>query len=167
MSILTTPERLAKVLIDAHPSIRAGYHFTQAAVEQLERPCWLIFVEDAAYPQITVDQEVVEQAYSCAFIGNVWNSIDNEFSAEYEVLARQVADATVTYLLRHPQLQMSNERSLFPERLPGLSGVQQVKVDRRSAVTLYSRDAVSGEAWWGFTIDLTVHEQLSYLTVGF
>lgn len=167
MSILTTPERLAQVLIDASPHIRAGYHFTQGAIEQLERPCWLVFIEDATYPQTTVDQELVEQAYSCAFIGNVWNSADVEFSSEYETLARQVADTTVPYLLAHPQLQMSNQRNVFPSVLGALDGVQQVRIDRRSAVTLYSRDAVSGEAWWGFTIDLTIVEQLSYCTVGF
>lgn len=167
MSILTTPERLAQVLIDAHPSIRAGYHFTQGSVEQIERPCWLVFIEGASYPQTTVDQELVEQSYSCAFIGNIWNSADTEFSSEYELLARQVADSTVRYLFRHPQLQMSNERGVFPDMLTGLTGVQQVKVDGRSAVTLYSRDAIAGEAWWGFTIDLTIIEQMPYETVGF
>lgn len=167
MSILTTPERLAMMLIDAHPSIRAGYHFTQASIEQLERPCWLVFIEGASFPQITVDQELVEQGYSLAFIGHIWNEGDAEFSSEYELLAREIAEDTVTYLLSHPQLQMSNQRNLFPEILPALTGAMQMKIDGRSSVTLYSRDAVSGEAWWGFTIDLTVTEQLSYCTVGY
>ena len=167
MSILTTPERLAQVLIDASPHIHAAYHYTQAAIEQLERPCWLVFIEDASYPQTTVDQEQVEQSYSCAFIGHIWNSVDNEFSSEYERVAREVAATTVPYLLGHPQLQMSNDRNVFPSALASLDGVTQLKIDRRSSVTLYSRDAVAGEAWWGFTIDLTITEQMTYCTVGF
>ena len=166
MSILTTPERLAEVLIDADESIRAAYHFTQSAIEQLERGCWLIFVEDASFPQVTTNQEVVEQAYSLAYIGHVWNSVDNEFSMEYEQIARRVAVNTITYLLEHPQLQLSNNRGFFSQK-SGLAGVQQVLIDRRSAVTLFSRDAVSGEAFWGFTIDLTIREQLVYNIVGF
>lgn len=167
MSILTVPERLTMLLVDAHPSIRAGYYYTQAAIDQIERPCWLVFVEDASYPQITVEQEVVEQSYSLAFIGNIWNSVDSRYSKEYEQLAREVAHETVVYLLEHPQLAMSNKRGLFSNPLPSLNGVQRVSLDGRSAVTLFSRDAISGEAWWGFTIDLTIYEQLSYCITGY
>jgi hypothetical protein len=166
MSILTTPERLAKVLIDCHPSIVAAYHYTQGAIDEIERPCWLIFVEDASYPQIGTEQELVEQPYSIAFVGNVWNSADEEFSVEYEQLAREIAEASVLYLLEHPQLQMSNKRGIFESELTSLDGVHTIKLGRRSSVTLYSRDAVSGEAFWGFTIDITAIEQLAYCVTG-
>ena len=167
MSILTVPERLAQVLIDCHPSIVGAYHFTQEAIDQIERPCWLIFVEDASYPKTSNNQELVEQGYSIAYVGEVFNGGYIDFAPEYEVRARQVAEASVKYLFEHPQLQMSNKRGVFSERLRGLNGVQQMMVDGRGPVTLYSRDGVEGTAFWGFTIDITIREQMVYNRVGF
>lgn len=166
MSILVTPQRIAMVLMDAHPEIRSVYSYTQTAIDIIERPCWLIFVEDASYPQIGTDQELVEQSYSLAFIGDTWNDTNIEMSVRYEQLARDVAEKTISYLLSHPQLQCSNLRGLFDSELTSPVGVQQVKLGNRSAVTLYSREGVMGDAFWGFTIDITVIEQLEYETTG-
>ena len=167
MSILTVPERLAKCLIDSHESIVAGYHYTQGAVEQMERPCWLVFIEDASYQNVTVDQDLTEQSYSLAYVGHIYNDpSDNSLSVEYEELARRTAVSSITYLMEHPQLQMSNQRGVFDSVLHSLNGVMNMRVDGRSGVTLYSRDAISGEAWWGFTIDVTITEQLIYETTG-
>lgn len=167
MSILTTPERLSQVLIDCHSSIVGSYHYTQQSIDSIERPCWLIFVEDASYPQTGVGQELEQQGYSIAYVGEVFNSDYIDVDPEYELRARQVAEASVRYLFEHPQLQMSNKRGIFADRLRGLNGVQQVTIDGRGAVTLYSRDAVAGNAFWGFTIDITVREQFVYSPVGF
>ncbi len=174
MSILTVPPRLAKMMIDCHDSIVAGYHYTQGALDQIERPCFLIFVEDAVYPQTTEGQEVVEQSYSLAYVGQAYNA--NEEGWEYEMMAREVAEAAVLYLFEHPQLTFENRRNISivgdtpeqtfdgPEGM--LDGVQGLRVESRSAVTLFSRDAV-GEAFWGFTIEITVKEQMAYETVGY
>lgn len=165
MTILTTPERLAKMLIDAHSSIVAAYHYTQDSIDQLERPCWLVFVEASSYPNVTANQELVEQSYSLAYVGQVFASgagIYGSYDSEYEKLARQVAVSTIKYLYEHPQCQMTNDRGAFAAALPSLDTVMQLKVDGRSGVTLFSRDAVEGEAFWGFTIDVTVTEQMVY-----
>lgn len=168
MSIITMPQRLAEMLVDCHPSIVAGYWYTQGDVDQIERPCWLIFVGDARYPQVTQDQEQVEQSYSIAYIGQIYTSPeDAEFSEEYELLARQVADAAIKYLLSHNQGQVSNERGLFPSEKSALDSIMWTKISSRSGVTLYQRDGVEGLAFWGFTIDIVVTEQLSYESVGF
>jgi hypothetical protein len=82
--------------------------------------------------------------------------------SEFEKQARISADTVIQYLLEHQYLQMSNRRDLQPERLPSLDGVQQMILNSRSAVSLYSRDAVVGDAFWGYTIDITVKEQLIY-----
>lgn len=167
MSILTTPERLAMMLIDSHTAIVAAYHFTQEALDQVERPAFLVFVEDASYPGTSVNQELVEQSYSIAYIGQVFNAGGYiNIDSEYELLARQVAESTVKYLLEHPQCQMSNVRSVFDNPLPALDSIIQLKVDGRSGITLFSRDGVEGDAFWGFTIDLTITEQLAYEMVG-
>lgn len=167
MSILTTPQRLAEMLIDCNPSIVGAYYYTQGAIDQIERPCWLVFVEGARYPQTTVDQEQVEQSYSVAYIGQIYTSPeDSEFSLEYELLARQVAEDSVKYLLSHNQCQMTNDRGVFADAKSSLDSVTFIKIDARSSITLYQRDAVEGLAFWGFTIDLVITEQLQYTTVG-
>lgn len=167
MSILTTPQRLAEMLIDCHPSIVGAYYYTQGSIDQIERPCWLIFVEDARYPQTTQDQEQVQQSYSIAYIGQIYTSPeDSEFSLEYELLARQVAEAAIVYLLSHNQGQMTNDRGIFDNAKSSLGSVMWIKIDSRSSITLYQRDAVEGLAFWGFTIDIVVTEQLSYESVG-
>lgn len=174
MSILTVPPRLSKMMIDCHPSIVAGYHYTQGALDQIERPCFLIFVEDASYPQTTEGQEQVEQSYSLAYVGEAYN-VDDE-GVEYEIQARTVAEASVLYLFEHPQLTFENRRSISiagdtpeetfdgPEGM--LDGVTGIRLESRSAVTLFSRDGVN-EAFWGFSIEITIKEQLSYETVGY
>jgi hypothetical protein len=166
MSILDVPERIAMMLYDAHPAIKSTFHYTQAAIDEIEKPCWLVFVEDASYPQIGVNQELVEQSYSLAFIGNTWSDTNPKAMLKYEKLTREIAEATILYFLEHPQLQMSNIRGNFNNELISLNGVHSVKIGSRSAVTLYSREAVAGDAFWGFTIDITVIQQLPYSTVG-
>lgn len=166
MPISTVPERLAMMLIDCHESIVAAYDYTQAAIDRIERPSWLIFIEDATYPQIGNDQELVEQNYSIAFIGNIWSVVDNVYSVEYEKQAREIADASIKYFFEHKQLQMSNIRGKFPSELPSLNSVLSMNIGNRSAVTLFSRDAVAGQAFWGFTFDITLIEQLMYDPVG-
>lgn len=169
MSILTTPERLAQMMLDCHESVVAAYHYTQEAIDQIERPCFLIFIEDASLENVTVDQEVVSQGYSIAYVGQPFTGTgDFTFSQEYEELARIVAEASLTYLLEHPQMQLSNDRALFgSDPLVGLAGVQQLVVNSRSGVTLFSREGVEADAFWGFTIDITVKEQIIYETVGY
>lgn len=167
MPLATTPRRIAQMLVDCDQSIVASYDFTQESIDQLERPSWLVFIEDASFQNTTVDQELMEQGYSIAYIGQVFNSGYSDYTREYEILARRVAENSVRYLLEHPYLQLSNTRGLFPERLGGLIGVQRMTVNNRSAVTLFSRDGVEGQAFWGFTIDITVVEQIAYNTVGF
>ncbi len=167
MSILTVPQRLAQMLADCHPTIVASYYYTQESIDQVERPCWLIFVEDASYPGTTVDQEQVEQGYSIAYVGQVFSAGGYvEFDAQYEQLARKIAEDAVRYLLSHPQGQVSNTNNLLPEPLGSLDGITSIRVNSRSGVTLFSRDAVEGSAFWGFTIDITVTEQFEYETVG-
>ena len=169
MSILTTPERLAQMMIDCHESIVAAYHYTQEAIDQIERPCFLIFVEDASLENTTVDQEVVSQGYSLAYVGQPFTGLgDAALTLEYEKLARIVAEASLIYLLEHPQMQLSNDRALFgTDPLVGLTGVQQLIVNSRSGVTLFSRDGVEADAFWGFTLDITIKEQIVYETVGY
>lgn len=167
-NIQIAPERIAMMLADSHDSIVASYWHTQEAIEQIERPCWLVFVEDASYENTTVNQDLVDQAYSIAYVGQVFSGAgSHSFTYEYEKLAREVADTSVQYMLEHPQLQMSDRRGLQGGRLRGLSGVLWSRVERRSGISLFTRDAVSAEAFWGFTIDLTVKHQLAYETVGF
>ena len=166
MSILTVPERLTQMLVDCHPSIVAAYHYTQGAIDRVERPCWLVFIEDATFPQIGNDQELVEQNYSIAYIGEIWNSPDNVYSIEYEIQAREVAVAVIKYFFEHKQLQMSNVRGIFPSELPSLNGVTMMNIGNRSGISLFSRDAVAGQAFWGFTFDVTITEQLMYDPVG-
>ncbi len=170
MSILTAPERLAKMMIDCNDDIVAAYHYTQAAIDQIERPCFIIFVEGAEYPQDTTDEEIVEQSYSIAYVGHAYSSPeDNDFSIEYEIQARQVAYDSVLYLLEHQQLSLENRRNLSvlsDGSLPSLDSILGLKINSRSAVTLFARDAVN-EAFWGFTIDITVQEQLIYETAGY
>ena len=167
MSITTTPERLAYMLIDCDEAIVAGYPYTQNSIDQLERPCWLIFVEDAAYPKTTVDEELVEQSYSLAYVGEVFSSDSyNDYSSEYELQARRVAENSIRYLFSHPNGQMTNDRGIFPEAQGSLDSLQQIRVDGRSSVALYSREGVEGDAFWGFTIDITCIEQMIYETVG-
>lgn len=166
-NIQIAPQRIAMMLADCHESIVASYWYTQEAIEQIERPCWLVFVEDASYENTTLNQDLVDQAYSIAYVGQVFSGSGyHDFSYEYEKLAREVADSAVQYLLEHPQLQMSNRRGLYDSTERGLSGVLWSRVERRSGVSLFTRDGVSAEAFWGFTIDLTVKHQLVYETVG-
>lgn len=156
------------MMFDCHQSILASYHYTQESIDQLERPCWLVFVEDASYENTSNNQEVVNQGYSMAYVGQVFNAGNyGEADPEYEKLARQVAESSIKYLFEHPQLQFSNRRGFFETKLRGLAGAQQLIIDGRSSVTLMSRDGVEGEAFWGFTIDVTVREQLVYNAVGY
>ena len=167
MSIQTAPTRLAKMLVDSHPAIKNAFDFTKESIDQdLDRPCWLIFIEDASYENVSVDQSYIDQGFSLAFVGAVYSGTgDFSLSKEYEVQTREIADDTVRYLLEHPQLQMSNTRSLFADPLYALNGIMWTTVDSRSAVTLFSRDAVASEIFWGFTIDMTVRMQFAYDTV--
>lgn len=158
MTILTAPERLAKMLIDADSRIVAAYAWTQKSVDMIERPAWLIFVGDASFPQDTSEQEQVQQNYQLEYVGE---NFDTGYAEEYEKLARQAAYNTVQYLLGHNQMQMSNQRGVFPEPLEPLDYIISVKLNTRSAITLMSRDAVD-QAYWGFTIDITVTEMLDY-----
>lgn len=166
MSIQTVPQRLAECLFDSHEAIVGSYWWTQGAIEQLERPVFVVFVEDASYANASGDQILVEQGYSIAYIGHIYNQAeDNSLSVEYEQLTREIAEASVRYLIEHPQLQISDNRGILGKKT-SLNGVQQMIVDGRSGVTLYSRDAVSGEAWWGFTIDVTMTEQFTFCLTG-
>lgn len=168
MPLSTTPERLAMMLLDCHDSIQASYHLTQNSIDQVERPCWLVFIEDASFADnTTVDEIVYEQSYSIAYIGEVFSGMDELQGNQFELQAREVADAAVLYLLSHPMGEFSNTRNLFDEPLTGVAGIQWIQLNSRSSVTLFSRDAVEGEAFWGFTIDITVKEQLIYETVAF
>ena len=163
MSILTTPERLAMMLIDCDESIVAAYPYTQDSIDQLERPCWLIFVEDAAYPKTTQDEELVEQSYSLAYVGEVFSSDNyNDSNSEYEIQARRVAVNVIRYLFESPNGEMKNTRGLFDSELGSLDELQLLRVDGRGSVALYSRSAVEGEAFWGFTVDITCIEQMIY-----
>jgi hypothetical protein len=167
-TLTTIGERIALCMVDCHESIAAGYWYTQDNVSQFERPCFLIFPEDTAYPNTTVDQEQVEQGFSIAYVGQIYNAAPYLSINEYEEQAREVAEASIIYLLSHPQLQFTNDRGLYPD-VPkyGLNSVTLIKVDGRSAVSLFGRDGVEGEAFWGFTIDVTVTYQLQYETVGY
>lgn len=167
MSITTHPQRLAQMMADCHNSIRAAFYYTQQAIDiDLDRPCFLIFVEDAAYEQTTQNQELVDQGYSIAYIGQVFTGIaDHLLAVEYEQIAREVADAAVLYILEHPQLQVSDNRSFLGGSLSAANGVLHTSLDGRSAVTLFTRDGVAGDAFWGFTIDITVKQQLAYEAV--
>lgn len=167
MAITSAPERLAKMLLDCHSSIRAAYYYTQDRIDQIERPCFLIFVEDAAFKNETVEQDLVDQSYSIAYVGHVFNATgDVDVTFEYEQRAREIADAAVQYLFEHPQMQMSDNRGIETTQLNSLDGVQYIRVDNRSAVTLFTRDGVSGNAFWGFTIDITSVEQFEYTITG-
>lgn len=167
MSILTTPQRLAEMLIDCDESIIAGYPYTQNSIDQLERPCWLVFVEDAQYPKTTPDEELVEQAYSLAYVGQVFSSDTyNDSNSEYELIARRVAVNAIRYLFERPTGIMSNIRGMFDSELGSLDELQLIRVEGRSSVALYSRDGVEGESFWGFTIDITCIEQMIYETQG-
>lgn len=168
MGLLETPRRLALMLYDCHPSIKASYFLTQESIDQIERPCFLVFPEDWSPENAGVNQDLGETSYSIAYIGQVFSGSGgvNNFSIEYEVMTRQVAEAATKYLLEHPSMQMSDLRGFNGAPLGGANGVLWMRVDGRSAVSLFTRDGVASEAFWGFTIDVTVKEQLVYNIVG-
>jgi hypothetical protein len=162
MSILTAPERIAEMLADCHPSIRARYWLTQEAIDQIERPAWLVFVDGASYSQDNNGEDLVDQSYSIAYIGQIFTSAGNVFTSEYEILARQVANNAIAYLRKYNKLKMANLRGLQPAALPNLNSILYSKVDNRSGITLYTRDGTGDNAFWGFTIDLTVTHQFVF-----
>jgi len=166
MSILTVPARLALMLVDAHPSITNAYHYTRSNIDLANRPCWLVFIEDEAYPQESAGEELAEQGYSLAYIGKTYSDPSGTESQRYEQEAREVAVATVRYFLEHPMLQVANRRGLLDGPQTSLSGVNRTRLDRRSGVTLYTRDGVDAGAFWGFTIELTVINQIVYNETG-
>lgn len=159
MGLLTTPDRLALMLIDAHESIVGAFPYTVDSIDIKERPSWYIAVEEETYPGGTAGQELATQTYDLFYIGETFNS---GLSMEFELQARDVANSTILYLLSHPTLQMSNDRNrdeVTP--LPPLLGVNMMKVLNRSAITLFQRNAVD-DAYWGFTITVEITEQIAY-----
>lgn len=163
-SISLVAERIAKMLMDCNEYVNAAYWLTQPAIDEIEKPCFLVFPEDASYVYETIDQEQYSQGFSIAYIGQTYSGLaDANLSSEYELMARQIADSAVLYFIERQQLQFSDVRGLNGGKLPALAGVTMVKIDNRSSVSLFSRDGVSGsDGFWGFTLDLTVTQQLIY-----
>lgn len=162
-SITDQSTRLAFMLRDCHNSIEAAYFYTQPNIDQMGRPAFLIFPEDASYDGTAQGQEQYEQSFSIAYIGQPYVGTYIDFAFENEELAREVADAAVLYLLEHQNMSFSNTRNLEAQGENGLNGVMWIKVNNRSAVTLYSREATTGASgFWGFSIDIAVKTMLAY-----
>ncbi len=153
------------MLVDCDERIYGAYYYTQDSIDQLERPCWLVFNEDASFENTTVNQELYQQGFSVAYIGQIFSGGAGYYGTEpleYEEMTRQIAENAVKYLFEHQQMQVSNQRGLLPEPLQALDSVMLMKTDSRSGITLMSRDAVEGESFWGFTISLTITVQMPY-----
>ncbi len=165
MGITTTAERISYMLKDAHESIVSAYYLTQESLDQDDRPCWLVFPEDTSIEgdSGSTGEENITTSYSLAFVGHPYNSSGyHELENEYEILAREVADSTLEYFMANKKLQVKNNRGLLPVSLRGLNGVLKMEVGGRSAVTLFEREGVNADSFWGFTMDISVTEIVVY-----
>lgn len=160
-------KRLAQMLVDSDEAIVGGFFYTQDSIDQsIDRPCYIVFDEGLAFENTTPDQDLSTQSFSVAFIGQIYNAFGiSTLSMEYEEQTRRIAQNALLYLKEHPQLQMSNKRGLFT-KVGGFDGVLWTEVSGRSPISLFSRDGVAGEGFWGFTIDIDVTYQFTFETVG-
>lgn len=156
--ILTAPDRLALMMFDCHQSIMASYHLVQDNIDYVERPCFLISVEGANFPGVSSEQSQSEESFRLDYIGQTFNT---GHAHEYEILAREVADAAVRYVIEHDRLQFSNQRGVQPNKLSPIPHVKWTNIDNRGPITLMQRDGVD-EAFWGFSIDITITASYPY-----
>lgn len=163
--ITDTAERIARMLADASDEIVSVHWYTQESIDQDDRPCWLVFPEDTSIEQDegASGEENISTSFSLAFIGHPYNAGGyTDFTPEYEEIARQVADDTMEYFMAHKGLQVSNRRGLLPERLYNNLGVLGMEVTGRSAITLFEREGVNADSFWGFTMDISVKQMVVY-----
>ncbi|RMG84832.1 MAG: hypothetical protein D6712_10610 [Chloroflexi bacterium] len=150
------------MLVDAHDSIRAAYPYMQMSIDKLERPCWIIVPDGNGYTESVANLVVEDLSYTLAFIGYPMSTTNSQISAEFEKSTRQILIDTEQYLLENQQMSVTNRRGLFSSAKPSLDDVLWLQIGSKSAVELFSREGVSGEAWWGFTLSVNIRHVIHY-----
>lgn len=148
--LLSAPERLVLMIKDA---TNEAHLVTDEFVESIDgviRPAVLVEEDGGEYPPTASNLSYPTEPYTILVVGQNAGSDGNR---QYQLEVRRITHAVVQYLMRHNQLQMSNERSLQPASLPSLAGVMHTHL-RRGAVMLATRGAQ--DAFWGCEITLTI-----------
>lgn len=156
-------KRISMMLVDAHPSIKTAYFFTQDSISDITRPCWLVFPEDTSVEKVSEGQDRATTNFSLAYIGQPYTSANYTYSTpEYEALAREVAFETLEYFSANSKLQMSDTRGLQGGSLRGYNGVLSTALGSLSEITLFQTEGVNSEIFWGFTLSISATYQLIY-----
>lgn len=150
--VLTAPERLSIMLIDASTQVKDAFEYTQKDLDTAIRPCWVIKIDEATFPGIAENTVDFEETYVMDYVGPKFDQGEGHV---YEIQARTIWMNTFTYFFSHKQLQFSNNRGLEPTQLTQLSGVKFARISRRSPITIMTGDGIA-EPFWGFTMSLVV-----------
>lgn len=162
--VLTAPERLALMLKDCDERVTAAYPLYVTDIDfDFLRPAWIVTAGEASYAlnsETSVSQASIDEDYELTYVGHIATGTEQDWNSYYERVAREIANNAVVYLLRAPNLQFPNLRGLADNALPPLNGVLWSRPQRRSQITLMTRESLE-QPFWGFSISLSVRSMLS------
>lgn len=148
--LLTVPERLAAMALDASPLIQFSTWTYQRTLDELQRPAVVVEVEAAQYPASAASLLQGTENYKMLLIGSAYGTGNDQ--GEAELATRQIVDDLLTYFAERPNLVMSNLLHRQPTQLPGLRGVRWSRIDRSAVVPLTRGEDV----FWGCDFSIAV-----------
>lgn len=154
--ILTVPDRLVMMAMDASPAMADGSSYFMAAVDEVQRPFVLVEVGQDQMDASAAGVELPVEEYTITLIAEKYGQGAYH---EAELQLRTLTAAVKTYIAARTQLQFSNTRELQASALGALAGVMWARLYLRSYAGVVQKGGDNGEQpFWGTVFSLRVQE---------
>lgn len=159
MTVLATaPQRIALMLKDADSRIRNSWYTERLAVDQAERPAWVVRDgDDSQYEVGGLSAQAAvgwNETYTAELHGPYFGAGVKD---EKELELRAIVANTLRYFYAHPRLQFSNLRAdpaLTP--LPMLQGVLYCTFRKEHAGLYVPPGFEESQTAWGVRLHITI-----------
>ena|ERR1700690_594672 len=140
--ILTAPQRICMMAIDASTQIKDGSAYFAENVDETRRPFVLVEPGQEDIPAVAAGMEAPTEEYTLTLIAEKYGQ---GARGEAEAQLRTITADILDYFAKRTQLQFRNLRGLQPAPLPSLVGVMWARLYLRTYAGVVTKGGTEGE----------------------